>query len=148
MNEESIMNVVEDLIGKKPKMTTEPAKIACFGVGLLASKVSYEQRQRLGSEPIKAILKDFKLSQKDIKRCYKELNSKLNSYNTGSKDRNVIDRHTANILEMTASNLIKSEDEWKLRVAEIGYYVALGMNLSDVIRKKDFENNGKKMEVE
>lgn len=146
MNEESIMNVVEELIGKKPQMAINPAKTACFGIGLLASKVSYEQKQRLGSEPIKAILKDFKLSQKDIKRCYKELNSKLNSYNTGSKDRNVIDKHTANILEMTASNLIKSEDEWTLRVAEIGYYVALGMNLSDVIRKKSFENN--KVEVE
>lgn len=148
MNEESIINVIEDLIGKKPKMATDPAKIACFGVGLLTSKVAYEQNQRLGNEPIKAILKDFKLSQKDIKRCYKELNSKLNSYNMGNKDRKIIDKHTANILEMTASNLIKSEDQWTLRVAEIGYYVALGMNLSDMIRKKSFENNRTKMEVE
>ena len=120
MNETEILNMLES-----------PDKKACFLLGVLTKKVTQIQYSKLESTPFINKLWGLNIDKDKLKQIYTMAINKLTEYNPSNN------YFYKEIEEEITLNLIKAENNWKLKKDEVSYYFVLGFTIGDTFELKD-----------
>lgn len=106
----------------------DPAKKACFLLGVLTRKLTLIQYAQLGSTPFVKKLWGLNLDYDKIKQLYVKIIDKLTEYNSF--------HYYSDIEEEITLNLAITDEKWNLNKNETSYYFVLGYTVG-----KDFKLN-------
>ncbi|WP_303236083.1 TIGR02556 family CRISPR-associated protein [Methanosphaera cuniculi] len=112
----------------------DPAKKACFLLGVLTRKLTLIQFKQLGSTPFVKKLWGLNLDYDKIKQLYVKVIDKLTEYNSF--------HYYGDIEEEITLNLAIADEKWNLNKNETSYYFVLGYTVGkDFKLNKEGENN-------
>lgn len=98
-----------------------PAKKGLVLLGVLVQQFLNHQYKERNSTPFLKLLKNLKLTQKDIQSIFVSLQNKMNEYSIG--------HWWPRLRQSISLCFIQAGDAWPLSVDEIGFYLAVGMSL-------------------
>lgn len=104
-------------------------KRALVLIGALVQKVMNVQAHEIKSTPFSKNLKSFRLREEEIKGIIAQAVNKLQEYDRYSLQ-------SKEIVEEISKLIFSSEDNWKLSVDEMNFYLAAGMALQEEIYQK------------
>ena len=98
-----------------------PAKrgLVLFGV-LIQKFLNYQLKER-DSTPFLKVLKNLRLTQKDVENAFVALQNKMQEYNVSHWWRD--------LKKSIALNFVEAGENWNFSPDEIGFYIAIGMSL-------------------
>jgi CRISPR-associated protein Cas8b/Csh1 subtype I-B len=90
-----------------------------FGV-LIQKFLNYQLKER-DSTPFLKVLKNLRLTQKDVENAFVALQNKMQEYNVSHWWRD--------LKKSIALNFVEAGENWNFSPDEIGFYIAIGMSL-------------------
>lgn len=118
----------EDFFGRQSGLYNHSAAKGCFMLGYLAQHLIGFQKRVLNRTPFKVKLRGLKLSERDVRGLVADLSAKFMDYEDAFKEPPNKFYPCSEELQLLSQYLQTAGTNWPLNLAEIGFFVAVGMN--------------------